>query len=169
MVRSLSSRAVGSRTDRCSDPDSPAMRTLRGELVNPGIVPVSVPMLLGVDETDPMDGPFSALEFSAALGSCNARSGRGLDSIGYGVMMGTSEYARGFILFLFKRLFAESKFPPSWCDTLVIFLTKLGSSKFRPISLTSTLCKTFERMVQRRLEFFRVLATLRVPWRWPWT
>ena len=37
--------------DRCSDPDSPAMQALRVELVSPGIVPVSVPMLLEVDET----------------------------------------------------------------------------------------------------------------------
>ena len=73
-VGSLSSRAVGGRTDLCSDPDSPAMRTLREEQVNCGIVPVSVPMLLGVDEIDLMNGPFLVLEFSAPLGSCSARS-----------------------------------------------------------------------------------------------
>ena len=69
MIRSLSLQAVGGCTDQCFDPDLPAMRTLKGELVNPGIVPVSFPMLLGVDETDPMNGPFSRLEFSAAFGS----------------------------------------------------------------------------------------------------
>ena len=68
-------------------------------------------------------------------------------------MIVMSQYARGFILFLFNHMFAEFIFPASWCDTLVIFLPKPGSSKFCPISLTSTLCETFERRVQRRLKF----------------
>ena len=54
---------------------------------------------------------------------------------------------------LFNRMFAASRFPPSWRDTLVTFVPKAGTVKFRPISLTSTLCKTFERLVQKRLEF----------------
>ena len=85
-------------THRCSDPDSPAIQALREELVCPGIAPVSVPMLLDVDETDPMNRPFSALEFSAVLESCNVRSASGLDGIGYGVLRGMSEQARGFVL-----------------------------------------------------------------------
>ena len=152
-VRSLSSQASGGRTDRCSDPDSPAMQALREELVCPGIAPVSVSMLLDVDETDPMNGSFSALEFSTALESCNVRSAPGLDGIGYGVPRGMSERARGFVFSLFSRMFVESRFPHSWRDTLVTYLPKPGSAKFRPISLTSTLCKTFERMLQKRLEF----------------
>ena len=92
-VRSLSSRASGGRTDRCSDSDSPAMQALREELVSSGIAPVSVPMLLEVDETDPMNGPFSSLEFSRVLGSCNVRSAPGLDGIGYGVLRGMSDWA----------------------------------------------------------------------------
>ena len=44
--------------DLCSDPDSRAMQALKEELVSPGIAPASVPMLLEVDETDPMNGPF---------------------------------------------------------------------------------------------------------------
>ena len=54
---------------------------------------------------------------------------------------------------LFNRMFADSRFAHSWRDTLVTFLPKPGSINFRPILLTSTLCKTFERMVQKRLEF----------------
>ena len=136
-VKSLSSRASGGRTDRCIDPDSPAMQALREELVSPDVAPVSVPMLLGVDELEPMNGPFSMLEFSAALETCNVRSAPGLDGIGYGVLRGMSKRAKEFVLSLFNRM----------------FLPKPGSTKFRPISLTSTLCKTFERMVQKRLEF----------------
>ena len=50
-------------------------------------------------------------------------------------------------------MFSDSKFPPSWRDTLVAFVPKVDTDKFRPISLTSTLYKTFERIVQKRLEF----------------
>ena len=159
MVRSLSSRASGGRTDRCSGPDSPAIQALREELVCPGIATVSVPLLLDVDETDPMNGPFSALEFSAALESCNVRSAPGLAGIGYGVLRGMSERARGFVLSLFSRMFVESRFPHSWRETLVTFLPKPGSTKFRPILLTSTLWKTFERMVQKLHVSQSVLST----------
>ena len=69
------------------------MQALREDLVSPDIAPVSVPMLLEVDESEPMNGPFSTLEFSAALETCNVRSAPGLDGIGYGVLRGMSERA----------------------------------------------------------------------------
>ena len=50
-------------------------------------------------------------------------------------------------------MFSVSRFPPSWVDTLVTFVPKASSDKFRPISLTSIHCKTFERLIQKRLEF----------------
>ena len=73
------------------------MQAHREELVSPGIAPVSVAMLLKVDETDPMNGPFSASEFLAALGSCNVRSAPGLDGVRYGVLRGMSERASGSV------------------------------------------------------------------------
>ena len=133
------------------------MQALREELVSPGIAPVSVPMLLEVDELEPMNGPFSMLEFSAALETCNFRSAPGLDGIGYGVLRGMSERAEEFILSLFNQMFIESRFPHSWRDTLVTFLPKTGSTKFRLISLTSTLCS---------LRFCRVsFSTSSLSWR----
>ena len=60
-----------------------------------------------------MNGPFSEQEFYAALGSYNLRSAPGLDGIGYRVLLGLSERDRGFLLFLFNSMFAESRFPPS--------------------------------------------------------
>lgn len=46
-----------------------------------------------------------------------------------------------------------SIFPEAWVDAFVIFIPKRSGKGFRPISLRSTMCKLFERMVQRRLEF----------------
>ena len=76
-----------------------------------------------------------------------------MDSVGYGVLLGLSEQARGFLLPLFIWIVSVSRLPRSWGDTLVTFVPKAGSDKFRPISLTSTLCKTFERLIQKRLKF----------------
>ena len=100
-----------------------------------------------------MNHPFTGRELSAALSSCNSRSAPSLDGVGYGILLGLSERARELLLSLFNRMFSTSRFPPSWRDTLVSFVPKAGIDKFRPISLTSTVCKIFERLVQKRLEF----------------
>ena len=122
-------------------------------MVCPSILPVEIPMLSGVDDTDDMNQSFSGREFSAALGSCNVRSAPGLDDVGYGALLGLSDRSKEFLLSLYNRMFSVSRLPPSWGDTLVSFVPKAGTDKFRPISLTSTYCKTFERLIQRRLEF----------------
>ena len=90
----MSSRVAGYRTGRGTDPDSPALEALREELVRPGIPPVEIPMLVDIDDSDPMNHPFTGREFSAALGSCNSRSTPGLDGVGYGILLGPSERAR---------------------------------------------------------------------------
>ena len=100
-----------------------------------------------------MNRPLSGREFSAALSSCNRRSAPGLDGVGYGALLGLSERSREFLLSLFNHMFSVSRFPPSWGDTSVSFVPRAGTDKFRPISLTSTFCKTFERLIQKRLEF----------------
>ena len=95
-VKSLSSRVAGSHTDRVTDPDSPALVALREELVCASTLPVEIPMLSDVDDTDLMNQSFSAREFSVALGSCNVRSAPGLDGVGYGALLGLSERSRKF-------------------------------------------------------------------------
>ena len=78
-----------------------------------------------------------------ALSSCNVHFAPGLDGITYGVFLGLSKWARGYLLPLFNGMFVDSRFLLSWGDTLVTFVPKAGSAKFRTISLTTTLCKTF--------------------------
>ena len=119
------------------------MRALREELVCPGMT--------DVDDADLINWPFSDREFSAALSFCNARSALGLDGVGFGVFL--SERARGFLLSLFNLMLSVFSFPLSWGDTLMNFVAKASSDKFRPILLTSTLCKIFERLIQKRLKF----------------
>ncbi|GFU40373.1 putative RNA-directed DNA polymerase from transposon X-element [Trichonephila clavipes] len=62
------------------------------------------------------------------------------------------------ILFLFNRVWKEHYYPSSWGESIVILILKPGKVardplSYRPISLTSCFCKTFERMVNTRLVY----------------
>ena len=87
---------------------------------------------------------------------CNVRSVPGLDGISNGtllVLLDRSSCSRVFLLALYNRMFLESSFLVAWRDTLVSFVPKSDSSGFRPFSLTSVLCKIFERLIHRQLEY----------------
>ncbi|GFX34930.1 probable RNA-directed DNA polymerase from transposon X-element [Trichonephila clavipes] len=62
------------------------------------------------------------------------------------------------ILFLLNRVWKEHCFPSNWREAIVIPILKPGKVttdplSYRPIALTSCLCKTFERMVNTRLVY----------------
>ena len=101
---------------------------------------------------DPLDEPFTRSEFDSALGACRARSAPGLDGMSYEILRKFSDGMYSFMLCLFNCMFRDSSFSSSWRDTYVIFLPKPGGRGHRPISLTSSISKLFERMVHRRFE-----------------
>ncbi|GBN29334.1 putative RNA-directed DNA polymerase from transposon BS [Araneus ventricosus] len=60
------------------------------------------------------------------------------------------------LLRLFNRIWSEHSFPAQWYEAVVVPILKPGkiptnALNYRPIALTSCLCKTFERMVNARL------------------
>lgn len=61
---------------------------------------------------------------------------------------------KNYLLSIFNRFFSLSIFPSKWRDTKVIFLPKPNGKGYRPISLTSALCKLFERLIYKRLEHY---------------
>ena len=151
-VRSMSARRVSGCSGATNSLDSPELRALQDELVRPQCAPVVLPRIETTDELDPMVAPFSSREFSAALASCGARTSSGLDGFEYRVVRGLSSSSLEFLLAVYNRMFRDSSYPESWRNILVVFISKTGTGKFRPISLTSALCKLFERLVQRRVE-----------------
>ena len=63
------------------------------------------------------------------------------------------------LLSIYNSLWEKGEFPPSWREATVIPIPKPGKSGFdpldyRPISLTSALCKVMEKMVNNRLMWF---------------
>ena len=145
-------RRVSGCSGGTNSPDSPEFRAMQDELVQPWRLPVDLPRIESVDETDLMNSLFSLREFSAALASCGMHTAPSLDGVEYRVVRGLSCLSHEFLLVLFKCMFRDSLFPESWRDSRVVFILKTGTGKFRPISLTPTLCKLFERLVQRRVE-----------------
>ncbi|GFN92577.1 urease subunit alpha [Plakobranchus ocellatus] len=60
------------------------------------------------------------------------------------------------LLKLFNNIWTTRDIPPSWGEALVVPIPKPGKdpsdpSNYRPIALTSCLCKTLERMVNDRM------------------
>ena len=61
------------------------------------------------------------------------------------------------MLQLFNKIWFTGKIPPSWLHSIIVPIPKQTGalpSSYRPISLTSNICKLFEKMVVRRLNWF---------------
>ena len=64
-----------------------------------------------------------------------------------------------FLLNLYNQIWRTDSFPASWRETIVIPILKpdedkLTTTSYRPIALTSCVCKLFERMINRRLMWY---------------
>ena len=60
------------------------------------------------------------------------------------------------LLCLFNKVWEEGNIPRSWKEAIIIPIRKLGKdaskpANYRPIALTSNVCKLMERMVNERL------------------
>ncbi|GBN42798.1 putative RNA-directed DNA polymerase from transposon X-element [Araneus ventricosus] len=82
----------------------------------------------------------------------------GPDGIHYNMLKNLCENSLCSILTLLNRIWNEKAFPASWREAVVVPIPKPGkdpqnSSNYRPIALTSCLCKLLERMVNKHLVY----------------
>ena len=66
--------------------------------------------------------------------------------------------ALAVLLKVYNHVWESGCFPPSWREAVVVPILKPGKDHldpgiFRPIALTSCLCKTMERKINARLMF----------------
>ena len=117
---------------------------------------------VGVDFTSPGGEPynvqFSPLELRTALSSCQDSS-PGLDEIPYVFLRHLSDRAFTFLLELYNSVWRTGNFPTSWSIAVVLPFPKPGkdhlqATNYRPISLTSCICKVLEKMVNVRLMWY---------------
>ena len=109
-------------------------------------------------KTESYNDPFSMKEFLAALSS-SKNTAPGPDDIIYDMIRNSSFTTKKFILSIFNRIFKFSDFPNIWEIAFVLPFLKPGKdssipASYRPIALTSCLCKLLERMVNTRLVWF---------------
>ncbi|GFN82086.1 Pol-like protein [Plakobranchus ocellatus] len=83
-------------------------------------------------------------------------SAAGPDGVHYRFLRYLPESCLHTLLKLFNNIWTTGDIPPSWREASVVPIPKPGKdpsdpSNYRPIALTSCLCKTLERMVNDRL------------------
>ncbi|GFU36746.1 putative RNA-directed DNA polymerase from transposon X-element [Trichonephila clavipes] len=82
----------------------------------------------------------------------------GPDGISYVLLRHLNVDSLVSLLYLFNRIWREQVYPTQWQEAIVIPILKPGKDpknplSYRPIALTSCLCKTLERMVNARLVY----------------
>ena len=107
------------------------------------------------NENEEYNLPFSLLELTSALSSSKNTS-PGNDQIHYQMLKHLPDTAKEFLLKLYNRLWTDLYCPPQWNYAIVIPIPKPGKNhtdptNYRPIALTSCLCKLFEKMINKRL------------------
>jgi ribonuclease HI len=110
------------------------------------------------NNTESYNLPFTLLELLMSLKSSHDTS-VGPDDIHYQLLKHLPINCKMILLNLFNRIWVGEPFPSAWRNAIVIAIPKPGKdislpTNYRPIALTSCLCKTMERMVNGRLVYF---------------
>ena len=98
---------------------------------------------------------FSLQELKLALQK-STDSATGLDGIHYQFLTHLPEESLRLLLSIFNHIWTSGHFPESWRRAEIIPIPKQGKdlkdpNNYRPIALTSCVCKTMERLVNSRL------------------
>jgi ribonuclease HI/exonuclease III len=104
------------------------------------------------------NAPFSEWELNNALRDVRNTS-PGLDQIHYEMLRHLPSQGKAFLLTIYNTLWRTDSFPDCWREAIVIPILKpdkdkLTATNYRPIALTSCVCKLFERMVNQRLMWY---------------
>ena len=110
------------------------------------------------DDIEDYNQPFNMNELMNALKLCN-NTAPGEDNIHYSMLRNLPDISLEFILTFFNQIWSNHVFPSLWRSALTIPFHKPGKDKqnptsYRPIALTSCLCKLMERMVNTRLVWY---------------
>ncbi len=116
------------------------------------------PLTLNSDNSESYNIPFVINELLDSLHQAHDTA-VGPDDIHYQMLKHLPEISQYALLDLFNNIWTSGCFPPSWSEATIVPIPKpdkdlTSPNNYRPISLTSCMCKTFERMVSNRLAWY---------------
>jgi hypothetical protein len=108
--------------------------------------------------TETYNMPFTKTELQDTIKNSHDTS-PGPDNIHYQFLKHLPENSLQLLLHLFNNIWTSGEFPVQWQQGIVIPIPKPNKdyadpNSYRPIALTSCLCKTMERMVNSRLVYY---------------
>ena len=112
-----------------------------------------------LSQDEPYNVPIRRVELDAALSALKKNSCPGPDDIHNQMLKNLPEEAKDMLLDFLNKVFLEGDFPEDWRLAHVIPLLKEGKDpldpgSYRPISLTSCLCKLLEKIMDIRFMWF---------------
>lgn len=112
-----------------------------------------------IDSTSNLNADFSSLELDSAIYALNNNYSTGIDKIPNIAIKRLDDNNRNNLLLIINSLWKEGFVPTLWKQALVNPILKgiedpTNPHSYRPISLTSSLCKVMEKIVGNRLENF---------------
>jgi len=110
------------------------------------------------DNAEDYNIAFNITELTNALDKCHDTA-TGADEIHYQFLKHLPAESLTVILDIFNNIWETGNLPDSWREAIIIPIPKpqkdaTNPTNYRPISLTSCLCKTMERMINARLVWF---------------
>ena len=110
------------------------------------------------DNTESYNSKFSFSELTDALSKAHDSS-PGPDDIHYQLLKHLPSSSLSILLEIYNSIWATGNIPKSWKEATIIPIPKpdkdhTDPSNYRPIALTSCVCKTMERMINDRLTWF---------------
>ena len=107
------------------------------------------------DNAEVYNKPFSMEELRDALHRAHDTSA-GPDEIHYQLLKHLPDASLLRLLNIFNKIWISGDFPSDWRKAIIIPIPKPGKdpTNYRPIALTSCICKTMERMINRRLVWY---------------
>ncbi|MEE9605315.1 MAG: reverse transcriptase domain-containing protein [Candidatus Scalindua sp.] len=105
-----------------------------------------------------LNGKMTFKEIAKAI-SNSRNSAPGEDKIPYNIYKNLPQCCTHVLLNLFNRIWKEGNLPKAWKHSIVSPILKPGKdphspASYRPIALTSTLCKIMERIIVNRMSWY---------------
>ena len=111
------------------------------------------------DEMKSLNQDLTLNELRRAIRGAKAQKSPGEDGIPYEFLQRLPTSANKILLKLYNQIWHTGNLPQGWKHSIVIPIPKGGKDphtvkSYRPVSLTSTLCKIMERLVTDRLSYY---------------